>query len=422
MPSKVYALVDCNNFYVSCERLFNPRLNGKPVIVLSNNDGCAVARSNEAKALGIPMGAPLFKIKDMVEQHGVQVFSSNYTLYGDLSQRVMETLAQFTPEMEVYSIDEAFLELSGMPSSDLATYGRQIRSVVKQWTGIPVSIGMGSTKTLAKLANRLAKKSATAQGVLDLTNSQHLEEALQRTPVEDIWNIGYRSAQFLKKYGITSALHLKDSNDRWIRQQLKVTGQRTVWELRGICCYPLVTKTLPKKSTCVSRSFGRPINELCELREAVATYTSRAAEKLRRQHLATEKITVFLQTNRFREDLPQHYGSLTLPLAVATNSTLELLPLALLLINSLYREGHHYKKAGVILAPLVPADTLQMNLFYQPPQARDDRLMETLDSINREYGSGTLHLGATGLDPTWQMKAGNRSPRYTTCWEEIPQV
>ncbi len=415
----VYALVDCNNFYVSCERLFNPRLEGKPVIVLSNNDGCAVARSNEAKAPGIGMGTPLFKIRDLVEQHQVQVLPSNYTLYGDLSQRVMETLGQHTDNLEVYSIDEAFLDF-GSVQGDLNNQGKHIRQMVKQWTGIPVSVGISTTKTLAKLANRLAKKQAG--GVLDLTDSERLEEALSCTRVEDIWNIGSRSAQFLKAHDIITALALRDSNERWIRQKLKLTGHRAVLELRGICCYPLVTKIPPKKSICVSRSFGHPITEPNELREAVATYTSRAAEKLRRQQLVTEKITVFMQTNRYREDLPQHQGSFTLPLPVATNSTLELLPIALIIVEALYRPGHEYKKAGVILSQLIPANTIQLNLFYHPPQDQDDRLMKELDTINREYGTGTLHLGATGLNPTWQMKAGKRSPRYSTCWEELPEV
>jgi DNA polymerase V len=276
----VFALLDCNNFYVSCERLFQPGLLGKPVVVLSNNDGCVIARSDEAKALGIPMGLPAFKLTDLITEHSIEVYSSNYTLYGDLSARVMTTLTQWTPDVEVYSIDEAFLQFSALPLDALTAYGHTIRATIQQWTGIPVSIGIAPTKTLAKLANRLAKRSA--QGVVALTVTAEIDATLACTRVEEIWGIGPGSTKRLKAHEITTALQLRNANDRWIRQYLGVVGQRIVWELRGISCLPLELCPPPKQSLMVSRSFGRPITALTEMREAVATYTTRAAEKLRR--------------------------------------------------------------------------------------------------------------------------------------------
>src|SRR4029434_9630627 len=295
----MFALLDCNNFYVSCERLFQPALLGKPVVVLSNNDGCVIARSDEAKALGIPMGLPAFKLADLVKAHPIEVYSSNYTLYGDLSARVMTTLTQWTPDVEVYSIDEAFLKFATLPPAALTVYGQSMRATIQQWTGIPVSIGIAPTKTLAKLANRLAKRSP--QGVVTLTASSEIEATLACTRVEDIWGIGPGYTRRLKLYDIRTAMQLRDANDRWIRQQLGVVGQRTVWELRGISCLPLELCPPPKQSLMVSRSFGRPITSLTEMREAVATYTTRAAEKLRRHDVAAGVVTVFLMTNRFTD-------------------------------------------------------------------------------------------------------------------------
>jgi DNA polymerase V len=278
----LFALIDCNNFYVSCERLFQPMLHGKPVVVLSNNDGCIIARSDEAKALGIPMGLPAFKLADLVKEHSIEVYSSNYTLYGDLSARVMTTLTQWTPAVEVYSIDEAFLQFSPLPPETLTAYGQTMRATLHQWTGIPVSIGIGPTKTLAKLANRLAKRSTEAKGVVALTSPSEIEAVLACTPIEDIWGIGPGYTRRLKAHNIRTALQLRDANDRWIRQQLGVVGQRIVWELRGISCLPLELCPPPKQSLMMSRSFGRPITTMIEMREAVATYMTRAAEKVRR--------------------------------------------------------------------------------------------------------------------------------------------
>jgi DNA polymerase V len=417
----LFALIDCNNFYVSCERLFQPTLHGKPVVVLSNNDGCVIARSDEAKALGIPMGLPAFKLTDLLKEHAIEVFSSNYTLYGDLSARVMTTLAQWAPAVEVYSIDEAFLQCSPLPLDALTAYGQSMRATIQQWTGIPVSIGIAPTKTLAKLANRLAKRSVDAQGVLTLISASAIEATLSQTPVEDIWGIGPGYTRRLKAHDIRTALQLRDANDRWIRQQLGIVGQRIVWELRGISCLPLDFCPPPKQSLMVSRSFGRPITMLTEMREAVATYTTRAAEKLRRHHVAAGVLTVFLMTNRFTDE-PQYSNSVTIPLPVATQDTAELIRYALRGVEHLFRESYRYKKAGVILTELVPGHQVQTHLFDQHDRERSQRLMAALDAINMQWGAGTVRYAAAGLRPQWITRCGHRSPRYTTRWEELVVV
>ena len=417
----LFALIDCNNFYVSCERLFQPMLHGKPVVVLSNNDGCVIARSDEAKALGIPMGLPAFKLTDLVKKHCIEVFSSNYTLYGDLSARVMTTLTQWTPDVEVYSIDEAFLQFSTLPPDALTAYGQTIRATIQQWTGIPVSIGIGPTKTLAKLANRLAKRSPEAQGVVILTSPSQIEATLTQTPIEAIWGIGPGYTRRLKAHEITTALQLRDVNDRWVRQALGIVGLRLVWELRGISCLPLELCPPPKQSLMVSRSFGRPITRLTEMREAVATYTTRAAEKLRWHQVAAGVLTVFVMTNRFTNE-PQYAKSVTMPLPVATQDTAELIRYALRGVEQIFREGYRYQKAGVILTALVSAHQVQTHLFDQHDRERSQKLMAAIDAINREWGSGTVRYAAVGLRPGWRMRCARRSPRYTTRWEELSVV
>jgi DNA polymerase V len=417
----LFALIDCNNFYVSCERVFQPALWGKPVVVLSNNDGCVIARSEEAKALGIPMGLPAFQLADLLQVHPIEVFSSNYTLYGDMSARVMTTLAQWTRDVEVYSIDEAFLHLSALPSDALAAYGQTMRTTIHQWTGIPVSIGIGTTKTLAKLANRLAKRSAEARGVVTLTSPAAVEATLAQTPIEDLWGIGPGYTRRLKAHDIRTALQLQNVNDRWVRQQLGIVGLRIVWELRGISCLPLERCPPPKQSLMVSRSFGRPITALTEMREAVATYTTRATEKLRRAQRAAGVLTVFLMTNRFADE-PQYANSVTIPLPVATQDTAELIQYAFRGIEQLFHEGYRYKKAGVILTALVPAHQVQTHLFDQHDRERSQRLMAALDALNTQWGTGTVRYGAVGLQPRWRMRCGRRSPRYTTRWQELVVV
>jgi DNA polymerase V len=417
----LFALIDCNNFYVSCERLFQPMLHGKPVVVLSNNDGCVIARSDEAKALGIPMGLPAFKLTDLVKKHSIEVYSSNYTLYGDLSARVMTTLTQWTPDVEVYSIDEAFLQFSPLPLDALTAYGQSMRAMIHQWTGIPVSIGIGPTKTLAKLANRLAKRSPEAQGVVALTSASQIEAILTQTPIGDIWGIGPGYTRRLHAHEITTALQLRQVNDRWVRQELGIVGLRLVWELRGISCLPLALCPPPKQSLMVSRSFGRPITTLIEMREAVATYMTRAAEKLRRSHVAAGVLTVFLMTSRFRDE-PQYTNSVTMPLPVATQDTAELIRYALRGVEQIFREGYRYQKVGVILTALVPAHQVQPHLFDRHDRERSQKLMAAIDTINTEWGSGTIRYAAVGLRPAWIMRCTRRSPRYTTRWEELAVV
>jgi DNA polymerase V len=415
----LFALVDCNNFYVSCERVFRPSLNGKPVVVLSNNDGCVIARSEEAKALGIPMGLPAFQMRERFPGHTIETYSSNYALYGDMSARVMTILKQFSPEVEVYSIDEAFLNLAGFGNGNLNAYGHHIRHAVRQWTGIPLSVGIGATKTLAKLANRLAKRSDEAQGVVDLTVSEHQDDVLASILVKDIWGIGRSYTRLLQSHGICTALELRDADDRWIRHQMGVVGVRIVWELRGISCLPLELSPPPKKSLMVSRSFGRPITTLTEMRQAVATYTTRAAEKLRRHRLAAGALTVFLMTNRFKEDDPQSTNDITLSLPVATSDTAELIAYARVGIEHIYEEGYRYKKAGIRFTELAPAHQIQMNLFDTRDRARAQKLMTTIDHINTQMGTGAIQYAVAGVKPRWQMRRLRMSPRYTTKWDEL---
>jgi len=415
----LFALVDCNNFYVSCERVFDPKLEGKPVVVLSNNDGIVVARSNEAKALGIKMGVPEFQIRHLIRRYNVQVLSSNYALYGDMSQRVMDTLAQFTPNLEVYSIDEAFLSLSGFTSRDLTDYGRTIRTKVKRWTGIPVSIGIAETKTLAKVAAWRAKRCKDAAGVFDLTACQDRDVLLASIPAEDIWGIGPNYARLLTLHGIQTALDLRMADDHWIRKRMGVVGARIVQELRGVSCLPLEECPAPKQGITVSRSFGRPVTTVAEMKESVAFYTSRAAKKLREERLAVTVLTVFLTTNTFKDE-PQYSNAATIKLPVATDSTSDLLRYALPGVERIFREGYRYKKAGVMLTALVPASQVQVDLFDHQDRDRSRRLMRTLDGLNDCIGAGTLRYAAEGMTQHWKARFERRSPAYTTNWRDLP--
>ena len=381
----IFALVDCNNFYASCERVFNPRLEGQPIVVLSNNDGCVIARSNEAKALGIGMGVPEFQIRPLLRAQHVQVFSSNYTLYGDMSQRVMETLEQFCPYLEVYSIDEAFLGLSGFVSRNLTEYGRTIRTTVKQWTGIPVSVGIAETKTLAKLANRVAKRTPDTGGVFDLLACPDRDALLGRIPVADVWGIGRNHAHLLTQHGITTALQLRHVDDQWIRKRMGIVGLRLVLELRGVSCLDLDQCPAPKQSLTCSRAFGTLISTLADMEEAVSVYTSRVAEKMRRERLAATVLTVCLTTNEFKEG-PQYSNAMTLRLPVATDSTADLTRSALQGIRAIYRDGYRYKKAGVMLTGLVSASQIQTDLYDDQDRGKSKRLMAALDSINDRWG------------------------------------
>jgi DNA polymerase V len=415
---EIFALVDCNNFYVSCERVFNPRLQGRPVIVLSNNDGCVVARSNEAKALGIGMGVPAFEIADLLKKHDVIALSSNYTLYADMSSRVMEVLSSLTPDMEVYSIDEAFLNLAGFNRS-LMDYGRQMQRAVKKWTGIPVSIGIAGTKTLAKIANHIAKRSTQADGVLDLTEEANLEEVLAEVPVEKVWGVGIKTTIKLKRAGITTALDLSKADIGWIRNCFGVVGVRTVYELQGICCYQLEQNPPAKKSIIVSRMFGEPIQDIEQLKEAIATYAARAGERLREQKLAAGAMGVFVTTSRFINN--KYFNSHTIEFAISTNDTTELIRAALSSIDKLYRKNYQFKKCGIILIGLVPESQIQRGLFDNTERERSRRLMRAIDAINTKVSS-PVRWAVEGINQPWQVKFKRRSSRFTTRWDEIAKV
>lgn len=420
----MFALVDCNNFYASCERMFAPRLEGRPVVVLSNNDGCVIARSNEAKGLGIPMGAPYFKIEALIRKHRVAVFSSNYTLYGDLSRRVMQILASFAPHSEVYSIDECFLDLTGWPG-DLADHGVRIVRTVRQWTGIPVSIGIAPTKTLAKLANRLAKKNPCASGsVLDWSRLSAPEATLAAIPIEDIWGIATRSGARLRQLGIADALALREADPKRLRGVFGVVMERIILELRGISCLPLEMSPPPQKQIMVSRSFGERLTDEDELRAAVASFAARAGEKLRARTLRAQALSVFIQTSPFATACPGYANALTHPFDAPSQDTGLLIRVALRGLARLYRPGYAYQKAGVLLLDLIPAGMWQDTLFPAADAglARSAPLMTAIDQINRSFGRQTIRFGSEIISDHWRMRARRKSPAYTTRWADLPQV
>ncbi|MBF0448370.1 MAG: Y-family DNA polymerase [Magnetococcales bacterium] len=422
-PPQNLALVDCNNFYVSCERLFNPRLHNRPVIVLSNNDGCAVSRSNEAKALGVPMGAPLHKIQGLIKQHQIQVLSSNYALYADLSSRVMRTLESHGLPMEIYSIDEAFIGLGSVDLTDPTERCRTLQQTVFRHTGIPTSIGIGPTKTLAKLANRTAKKSPRTGGVLSLTTPTYRHKALEMTAVGDIWGIGSKGAAKLNHLGIHTAAQLRDTDLGQIARRLNIVIARTAQELRGIPALEWESLAKPSQSITSSRSFGKRITTLPPLREALASYTARAALKLRRQALLANVISVFLGTSRFVAITKQYHHTASAPLPESINDTGQLTQHALKLLESIYRPGFDYNRAGIILLDLIPIQQYQPGLFSdQAGRRKKIRLMQVMDQLNQKMGANTLRFGAEGIHQEWRMRRQMKSPAYTTNWEEIPRV
>jgi len=412
------ALVDCNNFYVSCERVFAPHLRKCPVVVLSNNDGCVIARSEEAKAIGIKMGTPYFQIEDFAEREKVAVFSSNYTLYGDMSSRVMELLSSFAPETEIYSIDEAFLNLEG-DAEKLNESGHEIKEKLKKWTGISVSIGIAPNKTLAKIANRLAKKANL--GVFEMADEAVQCEVLDQTPINDIWGIGYNSAKKLNALGIKTALQLKQMDRRWARKLLSVTGARVVEELNGKICLPLELAPLPKKSITCSRSFGDLTSNLEHLKEALDSYLVKCGERMRRQKLTARAVTVFLTTNRFSKQ-PQYSNSLTIELANATNSTRELKNWMQEALVQIYKKDFLYKKVGVILQGLQPERGETVRLYNQSNYEKDKRLMQALDKISCKFGRNVVTFGVRKSEKAWQMRAERKSNSYTTCLKEVLQI
>ena len=422
-----FALVDVNNFYVSCERVFKPSLESTPVVVLSNNDGCAVARSNEVKSLGVKMGMPWFKMKDLARQHGIQAYSSNYALYGDMSNRVTSILRDYSPDLEVYSIDESFLRIETVAHlyGGAIPMGQQMRHRIKQWTGLPVCVGVGPTKTLAKFANHLAKKNDVFNGVCDLhamTRPERLEW-MWGVEVGEVWGVGSRIRKRLAGMGIDTVLDLRNASPKQMRAQFGVVMERTCNELRGISCLELEDVMPPKQQIMSSRSFGTTVETFEELRESVASYLASAAEKLRRQNSVAAAVYVFVLTNRFKEDEPQYNAGITVPMDDATDDTLALTSAALRGLAAIFRPGFRYKKAGVMLTLLSYKGARQATLFDDPvARAKSEKLMKAMDAINHEFGRGTLRSGASGVVQRWAMRTENRSPRYTTRWDELPVV
>ena len=420
-----FALVDVNNFYVSCERVFNPNLESTPLVVLSNNDGCAVARSNEVKALGVKMGTPWFKMKNLARQHGILAFSSNYTLYGDMSNRVATILRDFSPDIEVYSIDESFLRIETVAQlyGGAVAMGREMRERIRQWTGLPVCVGIAPTKTLAKFANHLAKKNAVFEGVCDLhamTRPERLEW-MYGVEVGEVWGVGRRIAKRLEAMHIGTVLDLRNASPKEIRAQFGVVMERTCNELRGISCLELDDVAPAKQQIMSSRSFGIPVETIAELREAVATYIARAAEKLRQQGSVSAAVYIFVQTNRFKTDEPQYSCGVTVPLVDTSDDTMVLTRAAFQGLAAIYRQGFRYKKAGVMLTLLSNKAGRQETLFDDPAsRAKSTRLMAVMDAVNREFGRDVLRSGACGVAQRWAMRSENRSPRYTTRWDELP--
>lgn len=421
------ALVDCNNFYASCERLFRPKLAEKPVIVLSNNDGCIIARSNEAKALGIGMGEPFFKVKELIERHDIAVFSSNYALYGDISDRVMKTLYEFAPQIEVYSIDEAFLDLSNLRHTDIFEYCQMIRAKVRQYTGIPVSIGIAPTKTLAKLANNYAKKHRKETGVCILDNDVDTQIALQMTKVEDIWGIGRQYTKFLMQNHINTAYDFLQLPQNWILKNLKIVGLRTQNELNGKPCISLMLNPEPKKSILSSRSFVKKISTIEPMKDAVACFAARCGEKLRQQGSCASLLHVYIQTNPFRPEEKQYFNSIVIQLAIPTSYTPSLIEAAHKALARIYKDGYRYKKASVMVSGIVPNNQLQANLFEEQLQTHRERtLVHKMDSLNKLMGRDKIKFAAQGnlwkYQPDDSKKYVSPANCYTTRIHEILTV
>lgn len=415
------ALVDCNNFYASCERLFQPKLRARAVVVLSNNDGCVIARSNEAKALGIAMGEPWHLNKAKYAKHGVIVRSSNYTLYGDISARVMSVLRGFTPNLEVYSIDEAFLSLAGF-GDRLDAHAAALLQTVLQWTGIPVSVGIAPTKTLAKVANRTAKKNPAGNGVCNLMAEAEQERALEALALTDLWGVAGRMAARLEKIGIASPLQLRNADAAMVRDKLGVVMDRMALELRGVPCHGLVEIIPANKSIIASRSFGRAVVARQELEQAVSTHVERASEKLRRQRLSALVVAVFVSTNPFKPEEKQYRASCAVDLPVATSDTAVLLKAAASGLAKLWRPGYCYKKAGIELFELSPANKVQGDLWATVDSPRRSALMAAVDKLNAEHGRGTVRYAASGFVQGWKLRAEQKSQRYTTEWGELVRV
>ncbi len=417
--TKKIALIDCNSFYVSCERLFNPKIRKKPVVVLSNNDGCIISRSTEAKALGIKMGEPYFKAKDIIVKNKVEVFSSNYSLYGDLSRRVMRTLKRFNSAIEVYSIDEAFLDLSNFPDNEVESVGREIRETVLKWTGIPTSIGIAKTKTLSKVANHIAKKKKS--GVTSLIGIENIDPILEKVEINDVWGVGRQLTKFYHKNGIYNAKQLKNKSNTWIKKNSNVLGSRTAMELRGVPCIDIETTQSKRKSCVVSRSFGQRIEKYQELKEAVANYCLNASEKIRSESLIAKSITVFVRTSPFQSRFGYYSNSKTIDFAISTNNSIEIVKTALVALDSIFKNGYRYQKAGVMLTGLSNEDGSK-NLFSCEKDEKIKGLMKSIDNTNYRYGRSTLSLASAGVQKRWNMRREHSSKIDTADFYLLPTI
>ena len=417
--TKKIALVDCNSFYVSCETLFNPKLKNKPVVVLSNNDGCIISRSNEAKALGIKMGEPYFKEKDVIVKNNVQVFSSNYSLYGDMSRRVMRTLKRFNANIEVYSIDEAFLDLSNFSDDEVEDVGKEIRNTVLKWTGIPTSIGIAKTKTLSKVANHIAKKKQS--GVVNLIGIENIDPILEKVEINDVWGVGKQLTKFYNENGIYNAKQLKNKSNTWIKKSSNVLSSRTAMELRGIPCIDLEITNSKRKSCVVSRSFGQRAENFQELKEAVANYSLNASEKIRSESLIAKSITVFIRTSPFQSRFGHYSNSKTIDFPIATNNSIEIVKAALTGLNTIFKNGYRYQKAGVMLTSLSNSSNGK-NLFSSEKDEKINSLMRSIDNTNYRYGRATLSLASAGIHKKWNMRRQHSSKIDTTDYYCLPTI
>ncbi len=413
------ALVDCNNFYVSCERVFRPDLNKQPVVVLSNNDGCVIARSQEAKSLGIQMGAPAFQHKSFFKQKKVHSFSSNYTLYGDMSNRVFQCLEQFGNPIEMYSIDEAFLELPA--NIPLDEQGAKIIQTVRQWVGLPVSVGIAPTKSLAKIANHLAKSQQSGQ--CQISSPESIQTALKNISIDAVWGIGEQHLQKLRSIGVENAWQFSQLPEAYVQKLMTVQGLRLQKELKGFPCLSIASMVEPKKCIATTRGFGKMLTEFAPIQEAVAYYASRCAEKLRKDHSAAQLLTVILHTNPFRKELKQYNKKLTIQLPYPTNSTFVIAKYAQFILRQLFVPGFQYKKSGVILSGIVPNRNLEQNLFHNGKESKHQKAMKTLDAINKKMGKDAVRTSARGFDDKeWQLKQESLSPKYTTRWDELLNI
>jgi len=414
----IIALIDCNSFYVSCERLFNPKIIDKPVVVLSNNDGCVISRSSEAKQIGIKMGEPYFKVKDLVKKNRVHIFSSNYALYGDISRRVMKILRDFSDKMEVYSIDEAFLSLSFVEDQRLEEYGKEIRERILKWTGIPTSVGIANTKTLSKVANYIAKKNKT--GVKVLNKDKDIDEELKKFYISNVWGVGKQLSKLYIKNNIDTAYKLKNISNTWVKKSTNVLGAKTVMELRGIPCVSLETLETKRKSCCVSRSFGKKVESIDKLKESIATHCLTAAEKIRGDDQVTKLITVFIRTSPFDRYKEYYSNSKTIDLPIASNNSIELINAATEALKTIYKYGYFYQKSGIILSQLTDAKKEEFNLLAPLLETKSKVLMKAIDQTNIKYGRNSISIAQAGTGSSWKMRREHFSKIDTASFNNLP--